>query len=365
MELSSLDIHVLIAELQILLNTKINKVYQPEPDTLLLQLHSASAGKRLLQLTAGKALLMLEEKSQTPVTPSGYCHQVRNLLEGTVIREITQLGFERIVRITCAAGGAERRLHLELFGKGNIIITDSNDIILSAMRIMAMRDRTVRPKERYVLPPSRTDPRQLSAAAFAKLLDAEQPVVKVLATTLGLGGTIAEELCVRASVDKKLASTALTAPQRQTLYTVLQELLSSPPAPQVVKEGDKLLVLPFAAQRYPAALQCPMPSMSAAVAEVLGSSLPASPAQQSRSAALAKLQNIFTLQSQQLPQLEREALDEQRKGELLYEHYAELKPLLAALQEAFKRKQLDQEAKQHASIRSVDPRRGTATIDIA
>src|SRR3989344_3563100 len=110
MELSALDIKVLVQELQALIHAKVNRVYQPAHEELLLQLHSTGEGKQFLRLVAGAAIFRAEAKAETPAAPSPYCQQVRNLLEGGVITEITQLGFERIVRFRLKLGPEERFL---------------------------------------------------------------------------------------------------------------------------------------------------------------------------------------------------------------------------------------------------------------
>lgn len=361
MELSSLDLNFLVRELQTIAQSRIGKIYEPTPGELLIQVHSASAGKQLLRILPGQAILLAAEKAQTPMQPSNYCVRLRKLLEGGILRTIAQLGFERIVHCAINTKEGERHLYLELFGKGNVIVTDAEGIILSTMRVMAMRDRTVKAKMKYELPPARVDPRQLTAAQFAAALDSEQSVVKQLATALGLGGTIAEELCLRATMDKNTPGNALGIAAQQ-LYRAWREMLEATPAPHIVEQHDAAIrVLPVAFQKYPTAK--PAEGMSAAIAAVLAAhAVGRSVESVGHRTIIAKLQNILTHQNKQRELLEQETVEEQRKGELIYERYAEVKTLLERLQAAFKCKQLEQEAKQHGF--RIDTKRGTATIEL-
>lgn len=365
MELSALDIQYLVRELQLLCNARITRIYQPQHAELLFQLHSASAGKQFLRIIAGTAMLIAAEKSRIPETPSGYCMQVRKLLEGGIIRAIAQLDFERVVEFQISVGGVIRKLYAELFGKGNIIVTDADSSILSAMRVMVMRDRTIRTKERYALPPQRAQLSGCTPAEFAERLSGEGPVAKRLAVC-GLGGVLAEELCARARIAGSRDAKTLTGEELAALHRALENLRDEEPDARVVFESEiPILALPFAFQRYAEKPQRTMERFSTAVAMVLDA---ASGKQQQvqreslQQAKIAKLSTILKLQGEQLAPLEREAAEEQRKGELLYERYGEVKELLSALQQAFANKRLAEA--QHGRVTATDAKRGTATIEL-
>ena len=139
-------------------------------------------------------------------------------------------------------------------------------------------------------------------------------------------------------------------------------MLAATPAPHIVEQnGAAVLVLPLAFQKYPTAKS--VENMSAAIGAVLAAHAVGRSAESvGQRAVIAKLQNIITHQNRQREQLEREAREEQRKGELIYERYAEVKTLLENFQAAFKRKQLEPEANQHGF--RADPKRGTVTIEL-
>lgn len=364
MELSLLDFRVLTQELQSVVQAKISKIYEPAPGELLFQLHSTSAGKQLLRLIPGVAVLLAEEKAQTPLSPSAYCIRIRKLLEGLVIKSVQQVGGERIIAIAGTVRGENRTLYLELFGKGNCVITDAAGIILLTMRIMEMRDRTVKAKQQYQLPPARPVIAELEQQEFSKLFQGETQLVRQLATA-GLGGLIAEELCARVGIDRKVACSTLTDTQRTQLWNTLRQLFSEPSNPCIVrKDGIPIIALPFSFRGYPQAE--PMPSMSAAIAAVIDTATEANRVKQqttTREKTKTRLESIIRIQGEQIAQLEQQATAEQRKGELIYEQYQELKELLTELQQAFRERRLPEEAKRHARVRSIDLKSGTVTIE--
>src|SRR5439155_54935 len=79
--------------------------------------------------------------------------------------------------------------------------------------------------ERYSYPVSGIDSLDLDRDGFAKALQgAKGQVVRILATVLNLGGTYAEELCLRAGVDKETRVKDLQDGQIDSLYTALNNI---------------------------------------------------------------------------------------------------------------------------------------------
>src|SRR5207249_11572391 len=76
------------------------------------------------------------------------------------------------------------------------------------------KDRSVQVGEPYVFPSAGIDPLGLDRDALARTLRAAKgQVVRVLASILNLGGTYAEELCLRAGIDKDTKVKEIRHPQ--------------------------------------------------------------------------------------------------------------------------------------------------------
>jgi len=77
-----------------------------------------------------------------------------------------------------------------------------------------------------------------------------------------------------------------------------------------------------------------------------------------------KLADMLRAQEAQLVGFEKAAAESQRKGELLYEQYAELKPLLEKLRAVRKKQAEFDEVLKHPLIKGYDPKTGMLTIPV-
>ena len=85
-----------------LLNGRITKIAQPEPDELLLTVKSAAGQKRLyISASASLPLIYLtEENKPSPMTAPNFCMLLRKHINGGRIVNIWQPGLERILHFT-------------------------------------------------------------------------------------------------------------------------------------------------------------------------------------------------------------------------------------------------------------------------
>jgi predicted ribosome quality control (RQC) complex YloA/Tae2 family protein len=78
-ELSSLDLHYLVGELQALKGVRVDKIYHPEKKELLLQLFLTGMGKKLLRVRAPGFMYFGDFKEEQPERPSGSAHSCVNI----------------------------------------------------------------------------------------------------------------------------------------------------------------------------------------------------------------------------------------------------------------------------------------------
>ncbi len=167
---------------------RIEKVYQPERDEIVLQMRSLEGGKRLL-INAGsnnpRIGFTLSQK-ENPQNPPMFCMLLRKYLQGAKLSEITQADFDRVAFLGFDTrdemGFACRRyLIAELMGKySNLIFADENKKIITALRTTDFSLDSVRqllPGMTYALPPSqdKTNPIHVTEQEFLALWAAEPP----------------------------------------------------------------------------------------------------------------------------------------------------------------------------------------------
>lgn len=195
---------------------RVEKVYLPERDTVVLQMRTFAGGKRLL-INGGSAnprLGFTEAPFENPQNPPMFCMLLRKHLSGAKLLRAVQIGFERVTRLefetrdemgyTCV-----RHLVCEVMGKySNLVFTDGEGKILGVLRpvdFTTSSKRQLLPGMRYELPPAQDKENPLAAGAerFAALLaeaPAERPADKwITSVFLGVCATVARELIFRAS----------------------------------------------------------------------------------------------------------------------------------------------------------------------
>lgn len=215
---------------RVALGARIEKVYQPERDAVVLQMRTFAGGKRLL-INAGSAnprIGFSEIPMENPQNPPLFCVLLRKHLSGAKLLSVEQAGFERVVTLrfetrdemgyTC-----ERCLWAEVMGKySNLIFTDGEGKILAVLRPVDFTTSSLRqvlPGMRYELPPpqNKENPLEVSREAFLALSAAggERPADKWLtATFLGVSAAVAREIVYRTAGE---VDTPLSALDREAL----------------------------------------------------------------------------------------------------------------------------------------------------
>lgn len=144
---------------------RIERIYQPEKDEVLISVHRPGGKHRLLMsANAQNARVHLSTSiKENPVTPPLFCMVLRKHLEGGRINGFAQPGLERVLIMKIEARDelgrpSEKHLVCEIMGKhSNIILVDtSNGIILDGIKRYThavSRHREVLPGRLYLKPP--------------------------------------------------------------------------------------------------------------------------------------------------------------------------------------------------------------------
>ena len=189
MPLDSITVSALAAELRTrVTGAKIDKVQQPERDTVILSLHGPGGSAKLaLCGGVGNARAHLTEASyESPERPPMFCMLLRKHLSGARIAELEQPERERILIFRLdgydeLGAPVQKKLAVEMIGRGtNLILIDGEDRIIDCLRrvdsdMSALRQ--VLPGLIYRLPlqQSKPDPFALGAAERRALWEARDP----------------------------------------------------------------------------------------------------------------------------------------------------------------------------------------------
>ncbi len=194
---------------------RIEKIYQPEKDEIILQMRTTVGGKRLL-INAGSncpRLSFTSAQRENPMQAPMFCMLLRKHLTGACLSSVEQLGFERVAKLcfdTRDEMGYECKKYLiaEIMGKySNLIFTDENMKVIASLKTVDFTTSSLRqvlPGMRYELPPAQNklDPTKTSIEEFMNAYSSalsDKSVEKFITSTyLGIASSIARELSFRA-----------------------------------------------------------------------------------------------------------------------------------------------------------------------
>lgn len=201
---------------KVALGARIEKVFQPGKDEIVLQMRSYEGGKRLLiNVGSGNSRICFTElPMENPQNPPMFCMLLRKHLNGAKLTGIRQIGFERVAVLEFLTRdemgfSCTRSLVAEIMGKySNLIFLDENQKIMSALRIVDFTTSSLRqvlPGMQYELPPpqDKRDPRDVTEDEFSERLskaskDAQSDKF-IMNTYLGVSAAVAREIVFRAT----------------------------------------------------------------------------------------------------------------------------------------------------------------------
>jgi predicted ribosome quality control (RQC) complex YloA/Tae2 family protein len=342
-QLNSADICFLAKELNAALSSaRIDKAYQLGEKELKLKIYAQGAGSLDLVL-APDYLCVSRFPRKAPETPSSFAMQLRKHLSGAYIREIRQHGFDRIIEIILEKEGKKYTLLSELFSRGNIMLCNEEGKILGLMEWQKWKDRKLGVGQKYEYPPAAKDPFGLDFPGLRAIVSSsEKKLVSVLATEAGLGGTYAEEVCKVCGVDKDRPAKGLSNSETDALFdsfsAVRERIRNGPPQPGIVYlEGKHLDVAPLDLTIYGGYEKKVFPSFNEAVDEYFSKEEFSSEQDVKEKKYLKELAKLEDIESKQLGLIERfekEGVDIQVDGDLVYQKYAAVEQIIAIVKDA-------------------------------
>ena len=223
---------------------RIDKIYQPSRDEVVLALRAPAGNVRLL-LCANPSrprAQLTQISRENPDVPPMFCMLLRKHLSGARVMSFEQPHLERVVDIKLEAldelgDRVERRLVLECLGRGaNLILLDGEGRIVDCLRRVdgdVSSRRQVLPGMFYRLPPAqdKLDPTALDRAELEGLLarapEEAQADRWLLDTFSGLSPLVCRELAFRAGGENDVRLNVLGEEGRARLLDGLERLLSA------------------------------------------------------------------------------------------------------------------------------------------
>lgn len=248
MALDGITTFAIVSELKAaLLGGRIDKIHQPLADEIRMSVRGNGAPKKLLlSANSGHPRIHLTESSrENPMTAPLFCMVLRKYIAGGKIVDILQPDFERIVILKIESANemgdiTQKSLILEIMGKhSNLILADENGKILDSIKRVTHEKSSVRevlPGKEYAFPPSqgKKDPLLAERADFLfslHLQEGRRLSEFIYQTYTGISPLMAQEACVRASLDASNACQQTTLEEGEHLFDAFSALIKE------VREG--------------------------------------------------------------------------------------------------------------------------------
>ena len=374
-EMSSVDIKYIVEELKSLEGARVDKIYH-DGDQIRIKLHVTGEGRKDLIIEAGKRIHLTTYIKEAPQQPSSFTMLLRKYLSGLRLESLEQHDFDRIVKLKIG----EYTLIAELFRKGNIILIDKDNVIISAMKYEEFKDRVIKPKHEYKLPPARENPIDISWERFKELISSQElEIVRALARNLNMGGLYAEEILLRAGIEKTKKANELSEEELRNIFDRMKEVFNSPKKPNIVYKSEMPIdVLPIELKWYEGYEKKFFETFSEALDEYFGRILIES-AKIERTKKLQDkkrgLEITLKKQEEMIKGFEKQMQENQEIGDLIYANFTFVENLLRELSRAVEnlgweefKKRIEEGRKLGNKIarmiRNVDPKEKAVTIEL-
>ena len=222
----------------VLLDARIDKIYEPTRDEVLLSLRTRTETyKLLLSARSGSARVCLTNESfENPQVPPSFCMLLRKHLTGGRLLRVEMEPGDRIVyfEFQCVneMGDLVRNIiAAELMGRYSNLVLVQNGKIIDALKRVDFEDSAVRqllPGLPYTLPPKPNRPDfftgsaiGLVAAACQKSMPAADALMK---SCSGVGPVVYREAAFRALGEESLQADCLTPEQQAALVDAIEQI---------------------------------------------------------------------------------------------------------------------------------------------
>jgi len=199
---TTLDIISILEELQQYVGMRVNQVYDVDNKTYLIKLHQPDK-KVVLLIESGTRLHTTEFEWPKNPAPSGFSMKLRKHINNKRLVHIKQLGIDRVVDLQFGDGEAAHHLILEMYDRGNLVLTDFELKILNILRPRVAGEERFLVRETYPVELAKQEFSTLDEAvlreAFGKAKETDT-LKKVLMPHFDLGPALLEHLLLQESL---------------------------------------------------------------------------------------------------------------------------------------------------------------------
>ncbi len=368
-QLTSLELSYVIKELKVLIEGRIDKIFQRNKQEFYFQFYATGAGKKVLKVT--DKLMYFTDSKPSIEEPPDFCMYLRKQLSNARIREINQKESERIVEFVFERKDGFKKMIVEIFGGGNLLLLDQDDIILSAAHYEKYKDRDVLARKKYDYPRREYNFFDISKEELKELFSKsnKQNIVKSLATDLGMGGTYSEEVCIISGVDKNKKPNEADSEDIDRIHKAIDDIMAKKEKAVIVYDKKEAKdVNPFNLRLYEGLETKEFEDYNGALDYYFTNEADSNTNEKTpMQANLEKIQRIIAEQKRKIESMGKGESENREKAEAIYSNYQTIKDILEEISKARKRlseKEIKEKLKNHKLIKDVDFSQNRIVIDL-
>ncbi|VVB73485.1 Uncharacterised protein [uncultured archaeon] len=329
-ELTNIDVAILLQELLPLVGARLEKAYQTSQTEFVFRFKGKAVKTEEEQTRARQdvtivlpyAVMLTEKAPQEGAEQTNLVLFLRKHLENKVLTGIEQMNFDRIL----AFDFGEARVIVELFRKGNLILTDATGKILAVQRVEEGKGRNIKNGATYSAPEMRKAEPTMDAVRDVLAKDwKDEKAIVVITRNINVPALYMNELLSARGIDQKTPFDRLTAKEKETVSSEIHDFVREMTEKlKVVLRTDGTYML---SERDPTIDDKVFPSLSALLAELHASGKKA--AKKAASGSVAdKARKKLKHQEDRVEQLNKEVGEEKAKGEWIKAHVHEVEDLI-------------------------------------
>lgn len=234
--LTSLDVLLLRKEMKVLEGAYIDKAFGS--DDLFVRFNTQS-GKKEVAVKEG-LFLFLSDPLEHEGEVGRFAQFIRKSMDNARVSRIENKGFDRIIKMYFQ-WPENYLIYFEMMSRGNVIVTCDGKIV-QAFRHEKRGSVEILPGSAYTPPLLKFDMLSCTQEEFREaILTSKADIVRTLASRIGLGGDMAEEVCLLTGIDFSTKATELSPSFISQLYETALSIINrtiNNPEPTIYFEGD-------------------------------------------------------------------------------------------------------------------------------
>eukprot|EP00760_Papus_ankaliazontas_P005746 PhM_4_TR1274/c1_g1_i2/m.84672 len=170
--MNAVDVAAAIAELQHLIGTRLQNVYDVTQQVYILKFARGDVKESIL-VESGIRLHRTRFNREKPRIPSSFTMKLRKHIRNWRVESIQMLGRDRVVDFCFGIGDSAQHLLIELYAKGNVVLTDAAYSIVALLRTHKEEDVKIAVRETYPMATTTTATAPVTKESLMEALEKE------------------------------------------------------------------------------------------------------------------------------------------------------------------------------------------------